>query len=110
MSTSTRNLRDRTLLSRGLERAAQGPTGRGAIRAMYPIIRPAVAAACTPGLTRVVDALRDTDREVSSEALTSIRELLTLGTASPLYGPSPEMAVLTLSAIEEQIAPVAVAA
>jgi hypothetical protein len=110
MSTSTRNLRERTLLARGLERAARGPSGRGVVRAMYPIIRPTVATACAPGLTRVVSALRDADREVSTVSLVAIRELLTLGAASPLYGPSPAAATDAIAAIEAQLAPVAIAA
>jgi hypothetical protein len=100
----TRVLRERVMLARGLDRASGGPAGRGVIRAMYPIIRPSVAAACRASLTRTAAALRDPSVDVSADAIVAVRALLGDGVSSPLFGESVDVALATVTAHEQRVA------
>ncbi len=102
MSSTTSS--ERAMLARGLDRATTGPTGRGVIRALYPIVRPQVAAACRPSLTRVAEILRDPAAEVSADGVAAVRSLLSDGASSPLFGTSVDAALATVTALEQRLA------
>lgn len=102
MSLTTTN--ERAMLARGIDRATSGPSGRGAIRALYPIIRPAVAAACRPSLKRVAELLRDPAAEVSTDGVAAVRALLADGASSPLFGTSVDVALATVAELEQRLA------
>jgi hypothetical protein len=53
------------------------------------VARPVVVLAAAPALSAVAAALRDEDLAVSPEALGAVREFMTNGIDSPLYGRDP---------------------
>ncbi len=53
------------------------------------VARPVVVLAAAPALSAVAAALRDEDLVVSPETLAAVREFMTNGIDSPLYGRDP---------------------
>jgi hypothetical protein len=53
------------------------------------IARPAVVLGAAPALSAVAAALRDDDLVISRESLDAVREFMTNGVDSPLYGRDP---------------------
>ncbi len=53
------------------------------------VARPLVVLAAAPALSAVAAALRDEDLVVSPETLASVRDFMTNGIDSPLYGRDP---------------------
>ena len=53
------------------------------------VARPVVVLAAAPALSAIAAALRDQDLAVSPEALGAVREFMTNGIDSPLYGRDP---------------------
>ena len=53
------------------------------------VARPVVVLAAAPALSAIAAALRDEDLAVSPEALGAVREFMTNGIDSPLYGRDP---------------------
>lgn len=94
--------RERLMLADGLRRLRRGP-GKGAIRPLYPIVRPAVAAACDDSLARIDVALRDDATTLPEPAVAAVRRFLEDGAASPLYGASVERAAAAASALEHDV-------
>ena len=112
---------ERGLLHRMLDRASNEVTSEerkawarsidGAIRdAASPsvplrnrVARPAVVLGAAPALSAVAAALRDEDQPVSREALTAVREFMTSGVDSPLYGRDPLAARRGADALRRQI-------
>ncbi len=95
--------RERLTLSRGLDRVVRGPEGRGYIRDLYPIVRPAVARAVQAPLGNVQAVLLDESAVVPAPALAAVRRFLTDGAASPLYGTSIDAAVRAASSLEQAV-------
>jgi hypothetical protein len=80
-----------------VERMAWAQSIDGAIKdAASPVVplrnrvaRPAVVLGAAPALSAVAAALRNEDLVISRESLDAVREFMTSGIASPLYGRDP---------------------
>jgi hypothetical protein len=59
------------------------------LRLRNRVARPAVVLGAAPALSAVAAALRDDDLTVSRETLDAVREFMTNGIDSPLYGRDP---------------------
>ena len=62
------------------------------LRSMRPLYRRSVAAAAVPALTEIRWVLVDDEASVTPEAMYRLREFLTDGGRSPLFGYDPEAA------------------
>jgi hypothetical protein len=81
------------------ERSARSPL-RTAVSAS--VLRPSVATACVPALSRIAETLRDESRPVPDALRRALRAFLTDGARSPLYGRDEWSALLAAEALAER--------
>jgi hypothetical protein len=87
------NARGRASWSRSIERLLSEIDGRSAVlRSMRPIYRRDVARACAPALTEIRWVLDDRSAPLRPEAIRRLRDFLSYGTGSPLFGDDPRVA------------------
>lgn len=79
---------DRTGWARSIDRAISDAVST-VVPLRHRIARPIVVLSAAPALVAVAAALRDEDVAVSREALDAVREFMTDGIDSPLYGSDP---------------------
>jgi hypothetical protein len=95
-------LEERTAWARSIDRAIKDAATSG-VRLRNRVARPAVVLGAAPALSAVAAALRNEDLAVSREAMTAVREFLTNGIDSPLYGRDPLAARRGADALRRQL-------
>jgi hypothetical protein len=79
---------ERTVWARSIEGAIKD-AARSSVPMRNRVARPIVVLAAAPGLSAVAAALRTVEVGVTREALDAVREFMTNGIDSPLYGRDP---------------------
>jgi hypothetical protein len=93
---------ERTAWARSIDGAIKD-AATPAIPLRNRVARPAVVLGAAPALSAVAAALRDEDLTVSRETLKAVREFMTNGVGSPLYGRDPLAARRGADALRRQI-------
>ncbi len=95
-------LEERQIWARSIDGAVSDAT-RSSVRMRNRVARPVVVLAAAPALTAVAAALRTADIAVTRDALDAVREFMTNGIDSPLYGRDPLAARRSADALRNLI-------
>jgi hypothetical protein len=94
---------DRLLLARLLDDVVDAALGHRPARCRSCLLRSDVARACACSAASVADALRDPETTVDWMLVIELREFLTDGYESPLFGDAPEDASCALRQLEQRL-------
>jgi hypothetical protein len=94
---------ERKMWARSIDGALKDAT-RSSIPLRNRVARPVVVLAAAPALLAVAGALRDESHTVSREALDAVREFMTDGIDSPLYGRDPLASRRAADVLRRQVA------
>jgi hypothetical protein len=81
-------IEERTVWARAID-GAVSDAARSSVPMRNRVARPVVVLAAAPALAGVASALRNEDVAVTRQALAAVREFMTDGIDSPLYGRDP---------------------
>lgn len=93
---------ERTAWARSIDGAIKDAASP-AIPLRNRVARPVVVLGAAPALSAVAAALRNEDIVISRESLDAVREFMTSGTDSPLYGRDPLAARRGADALRRQL-------
>ena len=96
--------RERAKLAQSVRKIVRDSAhSRPPIRGYWPLVRPDVARTCAPQLTRIAELLEDPSSELTGDALKPLRDFLTEGATSPLYGYNVSAAVAGIAHVDEAL-------